>query len=165
MSSCNFAKVSISNPAEFEVLVCAGTLPRHTRKMVVLSCYISPGYTVSRGKDFITDAVLEMKRKFRDPYLIVAGDFNQWEIGAALSDYHDIREADIGPTRGSRSIDKIFTNFGDHVIEAGSYPPLEMDAATEERIRRSHKIAHISAEHPRFGSFKRLAYSCHYLDP
>ena len=42
--------------------------------------------------------------------IIVAGDFNQWDIKAVLDDYVDIVEIDVGNTRGSRSIDRVFVN-------------------------------------------------------
>ena len=89
----NFTRVDLPNPGDFEVIVGAGSLPGHSRKMVVVACYLPPGYDVPKGKralDYITDVVLEIKRKYRDPYLVVTGDFNQWDIAGALEDYQDI---------------------------------------------------------------------------
>ena len=153
--SCNFSRVDLLNPAEFEVLVCAGTIPGHSRKMIVVSCYIPPGYDVARGKaclEYIADVVLEMKRKYKEPYLVISGNFNQWDISAALSDYHDVSETPVGPTRGDRSLDKIYTNFGDSIKKAGSLPPLETENATEERTRRSdHRIAFVDELRPMRG--------------
>ena len=102
--SCNFVRVDVPNPDEFEVVVALGTLPGHNRKLVTVGCYIPPGLAVPVGKkclDYITDVVLQMRRTYRDPYLVVAGDFNQWDIAAALQDYPDLTEAAVGPTRGT----------------------------------------------------------------
>ena len=75
----------------------------HSKKLVVVAAYIPPNYTVPKAKaclDYITDAVLEMRRRYVDPYVTVMGDFNQWDIPTALDDYIDIMEAPVGPTRG-----------------------------------------------------------------
>ena len=84
-----------------------------------------PNYTVGRARgclEFITEAVIELKRRYKDPYLIVAWDFNQWDVGSVLEDHDDIREVDVGPTRGDRSIDKIFCNYSRSIIESGTLP-------------------------------------------
>lgn len=55
-----------------------------------------------RGKealDHIENVVLELKRRYRDPFVLVAGDFNQWRIQDALQDFTDIREEQVVPTR------------------------------------------------------------------
>ena len=105
-------QVRISNPRNFEVLVCVGSVEGRARKLVTIAAYVPPGYDVRRGKDclnYIADAVIEVKRKYREPFITIAGDFNQWDIAAALSDFVDIEEAPVGPTRGTSSIDRIFT--------------------------------------------------------
>ena len=165
--ACSFVRVNVPNPDEFEVVVALGTLPGHNRKLVTIGCYIPPGLTVPVGKkclDYVTDVVLQTRRKYRDPYLVVAGDFNQWDINSALLEYPDITEADVGPTRGTRCLDKIFVSFGESVKTAESLPPLETTG--EDHVRRSdHRIAHLSAVLPRMQAFKRLSYSYRYQDP
>ena len=127
-SVCNFIKLDFPNPSGFEVLGGVGTLRGHSRRMVVLACYLPPGYNAARGRaclDYITDLVIEVKTCYRQPYIVVVGDFNQWPIHEALGDYADITESTVGPTRGSRSIDRIFTSFGDCIRDSGTLPPLE----------------------------------------
>ena len=70
-ASCLFEKLAANNPDDHEVLVGLGTLPRHSRKMVVVAYYIPPGLNVPAEKkcmDYITDTVLHVKRKYRDLY-------------------------------------------------------------------------------------------------
>ena len=156
---CSFKALPYMNPDNFEVLPCVGSLPGHSRKMVVVSCYVPPGYEARRGKacmEYITDLVLHVKAKYRDPYLVIAGDFNQWDVKAALSDYHDLSEADVSPTRGSRCLDRIFDSFKDSLVEAGSYPPLEAEESTPGRLS-DHRIAFADATLPRIRTFKRLS--------
>ena len=81
---------------------------------------------MTRGKEclaYITDLVLHLKRKYKDPILYVSGDFNQWDLSSALEDYPDMLEASGGPTRGNRSIDRTFTNVQDHIVAASVLPP------------------------------------------
>ena len=112
--------------------------------------------------DHITDAVLEMRQRYVNPYVVVTGDFNQWRIDQALEDYIDIVESDVGPTRGDRKIDRIFTNFPRSIIEAGSLPPLETDGP--ERKVSDHRIAYVGANLPGKGPGKTLKYTYRYFD-
>ena len=99
---------------------------------------------VGRGKaalDFMAGTVAEMKRRFDNPIIVVGGDFNQWDIGKALEDFPDLLEALVGPTRGDRSIDRIFQNV--RATAAGTLPALETDHQEPGSIRRSdHAIAY-----------------------
>ena len=87
----------------------AGTVPGHLRRIVVIACYLPPSYNKARGTEateYITDIVIDMKRRFKDPFVIVSGDFNQWRLN--LGDVSDMEEVPVGCTRGSREIDKFF---------------------------------------------------------
>ena len=109
MATCSFKRIELDNPDRFEVIAALGTLPGHTRKVLVLGCYIPPGYNASRGNgclDFIENLIIGFKRKYTNPYIVVAGDFNQWKINDVMVNFPDITEADVGPTRGDRSIDR-----------------------------------------------------------
>ena len=77
---------------------------------------------------------MQIKRKYTDPYIVVSGDFNQRDVEAALSDYPDMRETHVSPTRGNRAIDRTFTNFADIVSGAGVLPPLESEDSTKKVI-------------------------------
>lgn len=79
-SAVGFKRVDVKNPQDFEVLVCAGSIPGQTRKLVVVSCYLPPNYKRSRGEaglEHISDVIVAMKQRFTDPYLVVTGDFNE----------------------------------------------------------------------------------------
>ena len=76
-------------------------------------------------------SVTEIKRRFNDPYIIVSGDFNQWKIDETLEDFPDLIEVEVGPTRGSRAIDRSFSNFSRAVKGSGTLPPLETDDARD----------------------------------
>ena len=67
--------------------------------------------------------MIKVKRRYTDPYLVIMGDFNQWDLAGALSNFGDLAEAHGLATRGSRSIDRVFTNFGDCVRQVRALPP------------------------------------------
>ena len=72
-----------------------------SRKLVAIAAYVPPGYDARRGRDclaYISDTVMEVKRRYREPYIIVSGDFNQWDVAAALADFNDIEEVAVGNT-------------------------------------------------------------------
>ena len=149
----------MENRGNYEVLPAVGSLRGYSRKLVVIGCYIPPNYNTARAKaclDHITDVVLEARRKYSDPFVVVSGDFNQWDIGCAHQDYADIVKSAVGPTRGGRCIDRVFTNFSDFVQGAGTLPPLETDCRNK---KSDHMIAYVEAHFPRKGAFKTLKYT------
>ena len=121
-------RVELPNLDDFEVVMAVATLQRYGRKIVNIGAYIPPNYRVARGKkclQYVAEAVMEAKRKYNEPTIIVAGDFNQWEVVGVLQDFSDISEVQVGPTRAGRSIDRIFINRVDRVRGYGTVPPLD----------------------------------------
>ena len=154
-----FKRVSLKNPDSFEVLPVAGSVKGHRRKFCVVACYLPPGYNRERGNkalNYIEDVVVQLKRKFQDPYIAIAGDFNQWRIQESTSNFADLSEVEVGPTRGSRAIDRIFLNMSRAVVESGTLAPLE----TEEEGRKSdHRIAYCRLNLKRREVFRWETYS------
>ena len=103
---CTFKKIPLSNPCHYEVLATSGTFVGYSRPVLVVGAYVPPSYTAQRASgclEYVRDVVVELKRKFQDPFIIIGGDFNQWQIANALMDYPDIHEEMVGPTRGNAS--------------------------------------------------------------
>ena len=164
----SFKKVQVKNPEEFEVLTAVGTLHGQSRKMIIIACYIPPNYKTSRGKaclQFVSEIVLDMKRKFADPYLVITGDFNQWDIADGLSDFSDVREEQVGPTRGLLAIDRIFTNMSRSVQSSGTWAPLQTTDSEEDARTSDHRVAFCAFELRRRETFTWKVYSYrHYTD-
>ena len=136
-------KYQFPNPQEFEVLALSVNIYSASEKFVLIAAYIPPGYNVARGNaclQHISDIILDIKRKKTGQYIIVGGDFNQWNIGDALRDFPELEEVQTPPTRGDRHIDKIFTNFSEHIVDAGCVPPLETEGTAETRTYSDHVI-------------------------
>ena len=160
---CTFKKVDCPNPSDFEVLVCAGSIPGHSRKMVVIARYLPPNYTRTRAAgamEYIGDIVTDMKRRFSDPFIIIAGDFNQWKIDEALLDFVDIKEVLVGNTRKDKAIDRFFTNMTRSVKESGALEPLE----TESEIPSDHRVAFCRLSLPRVEAFTWESYTYRHFN-
>ena len=134
-----FEEFVLTNPLEHEVVAAVGKVVGIRGKVFCLACYAPPNLTQSRADlllEYISDVISEGKRRFKDCTLIICGDFNQWPAEKLIDDHPDLTEIVHGPTRGNRSIDRSFVNFGRSVIEADTLEPLE----TEERIKSDHRI-------------------------
>ena len=109
--------------------------------------------------------VSEAKRRFSDPVIVVAGDFNQWDIGPILLDFPDLQEASVGATRGDRSIDRIFINLT--CSESDTVPPLETDADPDTGVRRQsdHRIAFTKTALQRSQPKEMVTYKYRYYNP
>ena len=49
----------------------------------MIGCYLPPNYKVPKARkalDFVAGCVTHVKRKFEDPFIVIAGDFNQWRV-------------------------------------------------------------------------------------
>ena len=109
--------------------------------------------------EFTAGAITEAKRRFDDPLILLAGDFNQWRIGDVVADFPDLLEAAVGNTRGDHSIDRIFSNLGPNIDE-GTVPPLETDPGPEAASRPSdHRVAYMRVEVPRVRPYVCLLYT------
>ena len=128
-SICTFKAVAFPNPESFEVVVGSARFAGYSSQLIVVACYLPPTYVPVRGKAalcYIRDIVTQIKRNYRSPYIVIAGDFNNWRLEEALADFVDLTEAPVGPTRGSRSIDRLFSNF-ETIRSAFTVPSLEAD--------------------------------------
>ena len=94
-------------------------------KIVIIAVYIPPNYLVARGRaclKYVEQCVLDIKNRYRDPYFVVAGNFNQWDIAEALQEFADLTEIHVGPTRGDRAIDRLFCNMSRRPTDSGTVP-------------------------------------------
>ena len=155
-SSCTLKRVEMPNPGRFEILTTVSTMPGYSRKLLTVACYLPPNYTVARGREaleHLEDVVREIKSRYQDPFIVVGGDFNQWQVEDPLSEFPDLREVNVGPTRKDRCIDRIFTNFGRSITDCGTVPPLEPEPGHQGACS-DHRIAFMKAELPRLRAFE-----------
>ena len=157
-SSCTIKK--LPNPEGYEVLVTLSSLPGYSRKLLTVGCYLPPNYPVPRDKfalEHIENVVRELKRTYKEPFIVVGSDFNQWDVGETLLDFPDLREVQVGPTRNGRCIDRIFSNFGHSISDCGTVPPLEPEPG-HQGSRSDHRVAFMRVQLPKSRAFNRLSF-------
>ena len=143
---------SFPNPDNFEVLPLIVNLFTTKRRFYIVAVYIPPNYTVRRGKDclqHVNNMILEITRNSTNPYILVAGDFNQWPVAEALADFAELVEVATPPTRDDRHIDKIFTNWSEDIYDAGCLPPLETEGTEASKTFSDHNIQYLCSRIPR----------------
>ena len=159
-------EIKLHNPHDLEVLMVGGTVKGSKRKVIVVAVYIPPNYAVGRGwqaQELAAGAVAEAKRRYDDPIVIVAGDFNQWRIEEKLADFPDLAEHSIGLTRGQHCIDRVFSNMEADV--SGNLPPLETDTTPGEEVKKSdHKIAFVQAAIEKVPAYEMLDYQYRFYN-
>ena len=142
----------------FEVVCGAGTLVHHKQKVVAIAVYIPPQYTAEESRnclDFLEESIIHIKGKFKDPYIIISGDFNRRDVDGSLANFPDLHLIDTPPTRGDQKLDKIFVNFKSQIFESGVLKPLE----NEHGVRSDHAVIYVSARLKRVESFKWIKYT------
>ena len=147
-SICSGKLYPFTNPESFEVLPLKVDLLNADRNLLVIAAYVPPNYTVLHARAclaHIGNIVLDMKRNSVNPYIMVTGDFNQWDIADALADYAELIELESPPTRGERRIDRTFVNWYDDISEVGCLPPLENEVGTPS----DHLVQYLCSRVPR----------------
>ena len=89
--------------SDFEVTCALGRRTGQRKKILVIAAYIPPWYNAEKNRavlEYLCDLVLTMKRRYKDPHVVVAGDINGRDLKGALSDYRDVKQIETGPTRG-----------------------------------------------------------------
>ena len=88
-SRLDLKEFKVHNPGGFEVLQEVGRVAGIGIKLVVIACYLSPNYAVPCGKaalEHIVNCIIQAKRKYDNPMIVVSGDFNQWKISETNED-------------------------------------------------------------------------------
>ena len=97
------------------------------RVALIVGVYIEPKTKAddfSEIKNLTTDLILAEKAVC-NPVIIMGGDLNKRDLGAAVEEYEDIYEIGHGPTRAGEKLDQIFTNIEPENIDARVLPPLQ----------------------------------------
>ena len=143
----------------YEMLFAVGNLPKFTRKFVLICVYMPPGLcaaAVQSNLEYLVDSIIELKSRYKDPFIVIAGDFNSYPIARYLSDYPDIQLVTTGPTRGNHTLDLVFTNFGESIEHVSTLDPLENDLGGQPS---DHCVIYCSAHLPRYQAYDWVTFS------
>ena len=145
---------------DYEFLFAVGSMPRFSRIFLAICAYLPPGLpasSVDSALCYLVDAILELKSRFKDPFITISGDCNNYHVSTYLANYPDISLLLTGPTRGDRTLDLIFTNFPDQITQLGTLDPLEDDS--NKGFPSDHLVVFCSAELPRFQAYEWTSFS------
>ena len=144
-SRAKMAPFRFHNPGNFEVLPVVASLKGHTRKLLLVACYMPPSMNSESSTecmDLIVEVVHRAKGIYDSPHVVVCGDFNQFRIDRALQDHPDLKECPVGPTRDAHSIDRIFATFD--AQECGTVAPLQPNE-DQQGSDSDHMVAYVRA--------------------
>ena len=158
-SQITFQQINLPDN-NYELLFAVGTMPHFTRKFLAICMYMPPGLpvaSVSASLTYLVDAILELKSRFKDPFICISGDFNGYDVQSYLDDYPDLVLVETGPTRGYRVLDLVYTNFQLDILESGTLSPLECDSG--DGAASDHRVVFCMSELKRFEAYEWQTYT------
>ena len=118
---------------KYEIICAKGKIKGNTRLLFVIGAYLPPKLKAADHHEcleLIGETILRIKTEFKNPYIILGGDFNGKDIQEAIGDYPDMEEADGGATRGASCLDLCATNFHNEIRSVTNHPPLTSEEGT-----------------------------------
>ena len=128
-ATCNFKQRHLSQACKNHEILCAvGKIGKIDKKVVVFTIYIPPNTRAVDARSLgeaLASEVTAVKVAYRDPLVVIAGDFNHRDIVGSVDLAESIDLVRTGPTRGDNVIDMIYTNFANKITERLTLPPLQ----------------------------------------
>ena len=142
----------------FEIAVGKFKLKNESRALFIIGAYLSTRLSKQEAEKNIQALVViinKIKLQHESPYIVLGGDFNNFDISSITTDFIDLILINTHPTRRNRTIDLAICNVP--VVENEVYPPLhndENDSDSDHRIvffkaewKHSHKFRWIKTRH------------------
>ena len=128
---CNLKRKNIKS--SFEVLCVAGKIAKISRQVAIFAIYIPPktkSAEFARLCEEVATAILDLNTSLHNPGIIIGGDFNNRDPKAMFEAADGFMQVPSAPTRGTATLDLIFTNTPDALVSdrAEIYPPLESES-------------------------------------
>ena len=143
-------------------MAAVGRRTGQRRKIVFIVVYIPPHYNAEQNRAlyrYTNDAVLKIKSKYDDPYIVYGGDFNRRNFRASIVDYPEIKEIHTQATRGSAVLDILGSNMNDSLIDSGVTEAI----VTEEGVETDHLTVFATFRMQRVPSYSIEEYSYRHL--
>ena len=145
-------------PTEHEIVVALGRRVGQRRKILVIAVYLPPSYDAENTEaclNEVNDTILEMRKHYNNPFVIVAGDFNRRDATRATRDFPDNKQIRTPPTRGQAVLDIILTSFNNQIVNSGTAAPIECVEGTPS----GHLTVYAKFRMPRVGSYAIQDYT------
>ena len=144
-SSCNFKARGLKHvKKEHEVVCAAGVVGKIARKIVIFAVYIQPSMRAAELENLRESLAMEISavtKAFKEPVILVTGDFNHRDIGEAINEVGDFTALVTAPTRETNTIDLIYTNNPRAHLDTRVLPPLD----TTEGVPSDHRCVFTEA--------------------
>ena len=117
--------LSVLHNDEYEVLWCIlrlKRLPRGFSNIIAGVLYHPPGANNTEMKEYLKSSLETIETCYPNSGIVLAGDFNQLDFKSTAKLFN-LKPAIIFPTRGSNTLDQIFTNLKKFYNPAESGPP------------------------------------------
>ena len=128
---CNLKWREMKSRKEGQEIMCVvGKVARVPRKVAIIVVYIQPDMKAAKFTelcDTLASEIAAIKISLGNPVIYVAGDFNHRDVGPTLSLAGDLKLVKSGPTRGSNTLDRIYSNVTDRTVEKSVLPPLDAE--------------------------------------
>ena len=128
-SVCNFKERKMKN-MPFETLCAVGNAGKIKRKLVVFVTYLPPqinAKSLEQFNELLGCEIATAKVCYGDPIIVLAGDLNNKDVSGALDIDGDIALVHTQPTRGRSTLDLVYTNVPDRIVESEVRSPLESE--------------------------------------
>ena len=154
INTCNFKKRKFSSgAAKLELLCVVGNVKKIDRKVVVFVVYLPPScrvVEVAAYSEVLASDIAAMKTAFKNPIIMVGGDFNRRDIADSLKDAEELLPFTTEATRGNATLDIMYTNIGAYIKEPRVLPPLASANGSES----DHRCVTACATLPAQNSFQ-----------
>ena len=150
------------NESEFEIVAAIGRRVGQRRKIQVVAVYIPPSYDADQNEahlNAVKDIIINLRRRYDNPYTMLAGDFNKRDAKKATADFPDMKIIPTPPTRGTNVLDIIITSFNDILIDSGVTDPIEC----MEGMKSDHKTVFAKFRMPRVPSYEIQDYEYYHI--
>ena len=162
----NSKKIQMSKakipPSKHEIFAAVGRRVGQRRKIVTIVVYVPPWYNAQQNRSLYNatnESILATKRKYSDPYIVIAGDFNRRNMLEATRDYPDIKTIRTGPTRGDSTLDLIATNFNESLIDFGTTSPVY----SADQVESDHMTVFAQFRMQKVPSYEIQKYSYYHM--
>ena len=133
-SNCNLKARGLKHVKRDHEVVCAvGVVGKIARKIVIFAVYVPPSMRAAELESLRESLATEISaaaKAFKDPVILVAGDFNHRDIGEAINEVGEFTALATAPTRGTNTIDLIYTNDPEAHLDTRVLPPLDTAGGT-----------------------------------
>ena len=143
---CNFKQRHLESAKKFEIICAVGRVGKINRKIVTFTVYIPPSMRApefAELKEALGVEISAVKCSLGDPVILVMGDFNHRDISGVLN-MDDVQLVPTAPTRGLSTIDRIYTNAHDQILDVRVLPPLQ----SSNGVMSDHRCVFVDAVFP-----------------